>query len=46
MMKIYDVLYFDYKFCNLKGAVSKFINIIFLVERNLAIEDSLSRTGA
>ena len=41
MMKIYDVLYFDYKFCNLKGAVSKFINIIFLVERNSAKQEIL-----
>ena len=28
---LYDVLYFDYKFSNLKGAVSKFINILLVL---------------
>ena len=41
MMKIYDVLYFDYKFCNPKGSVSKFINILFSVERNSAKQEIL-----
>ena len=47
---LYDDLYFDYKFRDLKGAVSKHLSTCSFQEsettpRNIAIKDSLIRTG-